>query len=192
MKTVILYGELAKRFGKTHRFAARNAAEVIRALRANCRGFEQFMCGAHRDGVGFKVFVGGHAIDRASEIHNPSGQAEIIRLVPVVVGAGNGWVKIVIGAVLIAASVICPPLGGVGATLISAAGMYGASLIIGGVAQLLTGPPDAPGKEDSKTSHIFSGPANRAAQGKAVPVGYGRMIIGSAVINAGVETYDVP
>lgn len=193
MKTIVLYGELAKRFGKYHRFAVKNAAEAIRALKANFRGFEQYMAGAHLNGVGFRVFVGGSSVKDYPNLADPAGKAEVIRLVPVLMGSGNGWVKIFIGAVLVAGGILVTGLsfgaaGPLGTAMIGA----GLGLIIGGVATLLTKPPSIPGSTEAerKTSHIFNGPENTAVQGKAVPVGYGRMIVGSCVISAGIETYD--
>lgn len=197
MKTIILYGELANRFGKYHRFAVRNAGEAIRALRANFKGFEQYMCGAHLDGVGFKVFIGGHSIgSKVEEIHHPSSDREIIRIVPVLAGSGSGWSKIIIGAILVAAAVVATALTAGSAspllaTAIQSAGLIGASLIIGGIAQLLTKTPDN-NSGNNRNSHIFSGPQNTVAVGNPVPVVYGRMMVGSCVISAGITTVDTP
>ncbi len=191
MKTVTLYGELAKRFGKHHRLAVRSAAEALRALKANCRGFEKFMNEAHLEGLGFRMYVGGESIKGYDQIHNPAGKAEVIRLVPVVVGAKNGFFQILTGALLIAAAVVAAPFtaGTSLAFLPQAVGVLGASMILGGVATLLS-PPPKEAKVDRKTSHMFNGPVNTAAQGSAIPVGYGRMIIGSLVISSGVETHE--
>lgn len=191
LKRIVLYGELAKRFGKEHSFAVKNAAEAIRALRANFRGFEAYLCGAHQSGVGFRVFVGGNSLADAKEIHNPAGAAEVIRFVPVAIGAGSGPFKIILGVVLIAAAVVASAYGQ--GWLAGALGSMGASLIIGGVAQLLSNPPkikDPTRPGEGKDSFIFSGPENTAVQGRAVPLGYGRMIVGSAVISAGIETHE--
>ena len=192
MKTLILYGELAKRFGKFHRFKVKNAAEAIRALKANFRGFEKFMCEAHLHGLQFKVFVGGRSVKDYPEIHNPSGRTEIIRLVPVLVGSKSGILKTLIGVVLIAAAVVISVAssGALAGFASQSLGSLGAALVIGGIAQMLTKPPQK--ERPDKESHIFNGPVNTTVQGKAVPVGYGRLIIGSAVISGGIETHEVP
>ena len=193
MRTVILYGELAKRFGKYHRFAVLTSQEAIRALSANFKGFEAYFSSAHHDGYGFKIFVGGRGLRGYEETVSPTGQSEVIRIVPTLLGSGTGWVKIFVGAVLVAGGIVVSGLtwGGaapVGGAMIS----LGLGLIIGGVTQLLTSPPAVPGNSDTarKESYIFSGPENTSVQGKPVPVGYGRMIVGSAVISAGIEVYD--
>lgn len=188
MKKVILYGELAKRFGKYHTFSAKNAAEVIRALRANFKEFESFMCSAHKGNLGFSVYVGRESLASENEVHNPTGEQDVIRIVPVIMGSSKSpWVKILIGAALVAASFVIPV-----APLVFAA--LGASMIIGGIAQLLTTPPNMPGQPgvpNNKTSFIFSGPTNTSSQGEPVPIGYGRMIVGSKVISAGIQTHEV-
>lgn len=196
MKTIILYGELAKRFGKHHRMAVKNAAEAIRALKANFKGFEAYMCGSHHHNVGFRVFMGGTSVKKYSDIHNPIGKNDIIRIVPVVMGSKSPWVQVLIGVALVAAAVVIA-VGTAGAGIPLSAqilGTMGAAFIIGGVATLLTKPPveNSPSQPDLKNSYIFSGPVNVSAQGVPVPVGYGRMIVGSAVISAGIETYEEP
>lgn len=198
MKTILLYGELGKQFGKRHRFAVRNVAEAIRALKANFKGFEPLMCSAEKYGIGFRVVVGKESLTDLGQIKNPVGSEEVIKIIPVLFGSKSGFFKIFLGIALVAAAVAITvatggTLTGVAAHLVNAGGMIGVSMIIGGVAQLLSKPPEGKSQEDSrKDSYIFSGPQNTAVQGKAVPVGYGRMIVGSAVISAGIETHEEP
>lgn len=194
MRTIILYGALAKQFGKYHSFAVKNCAEAIRALKANFKGFESYMANAHNDGVGFKVFVGGHSLGDVSEIHDPSGSRDIIRIVPVIVGSKSGWFRIIVGAALVAAAVVVSGATfGAAAPLATVLGSLGASMIIGGVAQLLTKPPNLgiASQDSSKQSYIFSGATNVSAQGAAVPVVYGEMLVGSVVVSAGIESNDI-
>jgi len=189
MKTIILYGELAKRFGKNHRFAVKSAAEAIRALRANFKGFEKYMATAHLHGMGFKIFVGGHSLDY-SEVPSPVGQKnEVIRIVPAVMGSGGSpWLRILVGAVLIVAGFYTSGFGG--QFLIS----LGAGLALGGVAQLLTKTPKlqtgTTDENKNKASYVFNGPQNVTAQGNPVPIIYGRVITGSAVISAGIDVHE--
>lgn len=190
MRTIVLYGELGKRFGKYHKFAVANAAEAIRALRANFPGFEKFMCGADKENIRFRVFVGGSSVGHVNEIHNPSGKNEIIRLVPVIAGAGGSpWFRIIVGTVLIAAAVATNFIPGAQG-LTPFLGSMGLALIIGGVSTLLSSPlPER--KNGNVQSYTFTGPTNTSAQGVPVPLGYGRLIVGSAVISAGIETYEI-
>lgn len=193
MRTVILYGELAKRFGREHKFAAKTVHEVIRALKANFPGFASFMGRAHLDGYGFKIFTAGGFLSY-DELGNPTSSSDAIRIVPVLFGAGSGWFKVMLGAVLVVAGVLVTGMsfgsaGSVGGYLIG----IGAGLIFGGVADLLTSAPKGLGEREqsiNKNSYLFNGPANVTAQGHAIPAFYGRAMVGSCVVSAGIESYE--
>jgi predicted phage tail protein len=63
-------------------------------------------------------------------------------------------------------------------------------LILGGVVKALT--PSQKGGSGSNAqnepSYHFNGPSNTSTQGSAVPVVYGRMIVGSMVISQGMSS----
>ena len=119
---------------------------------------------------------------------------------PVVAGAGGKVGQILLGAALIAASFVMP-LGAFGfgsavlfgtTTVASLAFSVGVSLALGGVAQMLAPQPKFDGpQEEQQPSYVFNGAVNTTAQGQPVPVGYGRMIVGSAVISAGISVEDI-
>lgn len=149
MKTVVLRGELGKKFGRFHKFDLNTPAEAIRALSANFDGFQQELCEAEERGVGYMVQIGRDAMQSLDEIDFPTGQAEEISITPVLQGAGGGGVgQIFAGIGLIAAAVLLGPIGfGVlGATgaiagtagAATAIGYVGAALVLGGTAQLLS------------------------------------------------------
>lgn len=71
--------------------------------------------------------------------------------------------------------------------------MFGLSMMVSGIAQMLSPQPKAQGFEsiDRKPSFIFTGAVNAATQGNAVPLVYGRMRVGSVVVSAGVEAIDI-
>ena len=184
MKTVKLLGELGKKFGKSYKFDISNPAEAVRALCINFPAFKQHLIDSERRGVAYRVIVGKED-QKIEDLHNPSGK-DVIKFVPVLQGAGgNGVFQTVLGLTLIAVSFALP----------SAASPYllnaGIALTIGGVVQMLTPVPstntsDDNNKPDNKPSYTFNGGVNTSAQGYPVPVGYGRMVVGSAVISAGI------
>ena len=47
-------------------------------------------------------------------------------------------------------------------------------------------------RPENKPSYSFNGAVNTTAQGHPVPVGYGRLIVGSAVISAGIDVDEIP
>ena len=46
-------------------------------------------------------------------------------------------------------------------------------------------------RPENKPSYSFNGAVNTTAQGHPVPVGYGRLIVGSAVISAGIDVDEI-
>lgn len=193
MKKIQLLGELGKKFGKSFRFDVRNPAEAVKALCANFPEFRQHLLDSEKRGVAYKVLVGKES-KSVDELHDPSGK-QSIKFVPVLQGAGGGGLNVIIGAVLIAASFIAPFVGAGAASpyLLNA----GIAMVIGGVVQMLTPMPTlnsdtSNNQPDNKPSYAFNGGVNTTAQGYPVPVGYGRMIVGSAVISAGIVAEELP
>lgn len=191
MREIRLYGALGKQFGRVHHFAVANAAEAIRALKANFPGFEKAILEV---APRYRVLIGTSPVDAEGKmLHAPSGATETIKISPVMHGAKQGLGQTIIGAVLVAAAVIGNyffPGNPISPYLFNA----GVAMIIGGVAQMLSPPPksdDPKENADNKPSYSFSGAVNTTAQGHPVPVGYGRMIVGSAVISGGLSTEDI-
>lgn len=202
MKTVKLLGELGKNFGKQFKLDIHNPAEAIRALCVNFPEFKKTLIESEKRGVAYRIIVGKQD-QKIDEIHNPSGKT-VIKIVPVLQGAGgNGLTNIIVGAVIIAAAfatggVSLTATGALTSTLLGgmAFGM-GVSMIIGGVVQMLSPTPQSSSQDmnnapDNKPSYTFNGAVNTSAQGYPVPVGYGRMIVGSAVISAGIVAEELP
>ena len=194
MKTIVLLGELGKRYGRRHSLDVSSPAEAVRALCANFKDFAGFVSTSTERNVGYRVITGREDL-AAEDLHNPAGRT--ITIAPVIAGAGGSGVgKILLGAVLIAASIFVPGIAAVTlfgtTTLATVAFSVGVSLALGGVAQMLAPTPKSldRGVDENKPSYIFDGAQNRSVQGQAVPVGYGRMIVGSAVISAGINVED--
>jgi len=212
LKRVILYGELAEKYGKEWSLDIDSPAEALRALDVNNVGFRQFVASSGERGVGYKVIVGNSYIEDYSELWHPSGRQEI-KVIPVVLGAGRnnkGIGMIIVGVLIIAgfyqygANYLASGGGeamGIGNTIsvgVQQAGVAGTmgmqlagSLILGGIASLLAPTPELP-EGDKPTNYGFDGAANTARQGYAIPVAYGQILIGGTVISAGLspEDYD--
>jgi predicted phage tail protein len=199
LRKIKLYGKLAKFIG--HRVLEADvatAAEAVRFLLANWPELEAHMSDQH-----YRVSIGTYDID-LEELHHPAGAAPI-SFVPVVTGAGAVG-RILAGVALIALAFI-PGIGTATAAAIAAgakAGLtvvgtalfgLGASLALGGVAQLLTPTPKVPqgadNQDDPRKSYSFSGIQNTSRQGVPVPIVYGETIVGSVVISAGIDTVQV-
>ena len=215
MKIVKVYGALKKRLGGKGRFklVARTPAEAIRALCANFPGLDKWLIDSEKHGVFYKVTVGKEKIteDNVEDLNLPWGEKEEFRIAPVVVGAGGGrgfW-GFVAGALLITASFMFPGAGafgttsffgaaagtGIGTAIGTGLSYMGASMIFGGISQMISPRPD-PGLGRSKEAaklqnYSFSGITNTSQQGMACPIIYGRCFIGSAVISTGLDVDQV-
>ena len=141
----------------------------------------------------YRVSVGGYALEEG-ELHHPSGQ-QVIRIVPVLTGAGPVG-RILAGVALIVASIFIPGSAMIFGTAVKGLVFgIGASMALGGVAQLLTPVPTLPtgpdSNQDPRKSYSFSGIQQTSRQGVPVPIVYGETITGSVVISAGVDTVQV-
>jgi predicted phage tail protein len=117
--------------------------------------------------------------------------------VPVVAGAGAVG-RILAGIAIIAFAIVTAGAGiaglglGFSASTAISIGLVGASLVIGGVAQLLTPTPSTSKDEgDPRKSFSFSGIQNTSRAGVPVPVVYGETLVGSVVISAGIDIVQV-
>lgn len=203
LRPIKVYGSLAKFLGARSFMAdVKSPAEAVRFLIANFPGIEAHMSERH-----YKVSVGRFELEAGAEpeqLTYPVNGGEPIRIVPVLTGAGAVG-RIIAGVALVALSFLLPGaqlgllgLGQVGLTAFAPIiGGLGASLALGGVAQLLTptptqqaAGPDTP--NDPRKSYSFSGIQNVSRQGVPVPIVYGETIVGSVVLSAGINTEEVP
>lgn len=190
---IFLHGNLA-RFGKRIDLRVSTAAEAIHALMQQSGEFRhQFSEGLYQVRISRGDLT---ANNLHARLHEPLQAGAVVHFVPRLQGASRGGLlQLFAGAALIAASFI-PGLNAfawtVGATTLSLSGAafsLGASLMLGGAAQLLA--PRTHLKDGiKKSSTWFSGTDNMAAQGAPVPVLYGELRIGSRVISQDIATND--
>lgn len=192
LRTIRLYGKLGARFGRVHRFVCNDVAGAVRALCAMIPDFERFLMRSKDKGLGYAVFIGKQNIGEDGLTY-PVGDDDI-RIAPVILGSGRGGLfQVILGAALIGASFI----PGINAALWAGASNLlmglGASMVLGGVSQLLTKQPQGiTGVEspDNGASYNFNGPVNVTAQGNPVPVLYGEMIVGSVTVTGDLYSED--
>ena len=193
MTQIELGGILGKTFGKTHQRLICTTSEAVRALCCTVPGFERFLNTSKSRGLTYAVFRGEKNIG-VDDLGFPVTD-DVIRIVPVVIGSkSGGLLQVIFGAVLVAAAFIS------GGTSLAAWGaletglaMTGASMILGGVIQMLSPQPNGIAMKDqgeNKPSYAFGAPTNTVSQGYPVPIGYGKRRIGGAVISAGIYVED--
>lgn len=182
LRTIRLYGKLGAQFGRVHRLAVDSTAEAIRALCVLVPGFERELMTSRDRGVRYACFVGKQNIGKDDLLLRAGG--DDIRIAPVLTGSKRGGlIQTIVGAVLIVVGVY---------TGIQPLTQLGISMVIGGVVQMLSPQPKSGSdkSDENGASYNFTGPVNTTAQGSPVPVLYGRMIVGSAVISAGILAED--
>jgi len=205
LRKIKLYGELAKFVGhKEFEIKADTLAHAVSFLINNFEGIEKYMSPKH-----YQIKVGNYAVDE-SELCHPIGR-EDIHFIPVIIGAGRGLGKILLGATLIGFALLAPgaslgmsgftantviPFAGptLGATLTAFAGNIGIALVLTGVSEMLTPLPkssDFDSAEDPRLSFSFNGLQNTSRAGTPVPIVYGEIFTGSVVISASVDTEQV-
>lgn len=211
MKVVKVYGALKKQLGGqgTFELDVNTPAEAIKALTANFRGLAKWMVESEQHGVAYKVQLGTEVV-RESEIDTlllPWSEREVFSITPVVTGAGRGFGMVLLGAALIGLSFIAIPglgtafaggnLAGLGTTTgiwgtawgSKALAMVGLSLVMSGVATMLSPPPPELDMNQATKlqNYSFSGVTNTSQVGTAIPIAYGRLFVGSTVISSGLD-----
>ena len=208
MKVVKVYGALRKRLGQCRfEFDVNTPAQAIKALCVNFPGLEKWLIDSEKDGIGYRVAVSKEKATEqdVSPLLMPFSDKEVFSITPVVAGAGRGTGQILLGATLIAAAVpgaVLAPTGGGGflgatgsgflsASASSAIGSVGLSLTLGGIATAISPQPDIGlerGREAAKLeSFVFNNVVNTSKQGLPVPIAYGRLFVGSAVLSSGLD-----
>ncbi|AMB86660.1 phage tail protein [Pseudomonas agarici] len=184
-QTVVVSGSLVRITGRREHPIYTESGSSFRSLMGYFRqfpGFEKHMAEGASRGIRYAVFVGKQNI-KEDDLDKPTGR-EVIRIVPILAGSKRaGLIQTVIGIVLIAASPFTN-----GATLAP-----GIALAAGGAIQMLSPQPKGLGTQDgpnNRASYSFNGAVNTSVQGNPVPLLYGRMIVGSAVISAGIYSED--
>ncbi|MDP9528481.1 tail assembly protein [Pseudomonas protegens] len=194
MQTVLLSGSLARLFGRRHRMITRGGWRDIMGYFKQFPGFERHMAESSSKGLRYAIFNGKENLSE-DDLAKPTGR-DVIRVVPVIAGSKRaGGLQTIIGVVLIAAATIMTGgFAGVAAGgAWGAVGAVGISMAVGGAISLLSAQTKGLSTQDgpnNRPSYSFNGAVNTSVQGNPVPLLYGRMIVGSAVISAGIYSED--
>jgi predicted phage tail protein len=197
---VALLGELGRKFGRKYSFMASSPKDVFSALCHQLNGFKEYMEKAHENGIGFRlVDEDPEGMDYANVV---MGCRRLI-IAPIISGGGTIG-RILIGVALIALAFV----PGIGIGLMTVAGQaaagfttagsllfgLGTSLVLSGIASLLTPPVKNPQSDtEKKDSYLFDRAAELTTQGNPVPILYGRFLAGSPLlVSSAITTFQVP
>ena len=190
MKTIKLYGILAKKFGQFFKLDVQTAREATHAIACQNAEFKRFMLESDKLGLKFAVFLGRKNITE-NDIDNVT-DTDVIHIVPRIVGSGGSsfnWLQVVAGAVLVGVGAFT-----FGATTATGAALIGAGIgmFVGGVAGLLMPTVDMSSQDPdgNKANKGFGSAVTTVSQGNPVPILYGEREIGGFYASGGIYAED--
>ena len=206
MTNIVLHGLIAKEFGDSFAMDLRFASEVVDALDCIRDGFKIRINELASEGLNYCIIIDGKdtlTMTQEDFLRKP----ERVDVVPHIIGSG----VVGIGTAILSAVGIGGAAAGVAGTIAGSAALFSmAAFAIGSVTmlavsiglQMLLAPGrpnttpgakvDGPISATSRSlqeSFTFSNKTNVASQGAPVPVGYGRLKIGSQVIQATTKSF---
>ena len=207
---VTLHGILKEQVGRDQwNLVAGNVSEAIRGVQSTSKKLYRSLMENDKKNIKYRVLINGDdfAMDETKDPNTREGimaselcldsvsNLKTIDIVPVIEGSDDvwDWVTIIIGIALIW-------VGGAGiaaAGWASTSGMMvvaGIGLVAAGVQNLLTPDPEFDDFREieggGRPSYVFSGPQNVIREGGPVFVGYGRLLVGSQIIQTRVDYLD--
>ena len=198
MTQITLHGILAKEFQKTFSLAIKRPKEIFDAISCIHNNFRNRIVELANQGIHFALLIDGKKITALEDLSIAS-ESQKIDMVPLVCGSGKAGAVIAIIAlgVLTAGVGLAVGAGAAAGSFAAIAGSaltsLGVGLVMMGIQMALAPKPkmERPSADVSsaKQSFSFSSKANIAEQGIPVPVGYGRLRVGSAVIQSTIKSY---
>lgn len=188
MKKVYLHGSLGKKFGREWELDIHSPAEAFCAINANTDGFLSYLSQRAGDDVHYLVttknpkdiktrseFQKRIVVGSGFDLQTP---ADEIHITPTPSGG--------MGVLLAAFTAWWTATGFIQKAFV----LIAASMAIQGIMNAIFKPPK---REDATTSksYLFQGVQNKQAQGIPIPLGYGRLIVGSAVVGSSKKSFDL-
>jgi predicted phage tail protein len=196
MQTVYLNGGIEK-FGKKWEVHCKTLPDIFKLISCQTPGFREYLLEAADKGIDFQIQRGKEFVNEDSFLLSLKEEDIVITEMPT--GSKGGTGKVLAAVAIVAAIIMFPQVfaGTATKTLgtqtvtvysgLNAAGMVAASLAVNlalsGVTELLSPGPETDGAETNE-AYLFDGPVNNVKQGLPVPVAYGELIVGGAVISS--------
>jgi hypothetical protein len=166
MTEIHLHGILGQKYGKLHKFSIKEPKDVVRALEANNEDFTKDLKDLLKKNIVYTIVADDQWVQGNFFLNNK--KIKKIDFVPMIIG--SGWVAAVVSLVISIAVAVY-------------------SYVQAGKQQY----PEIPGAEGvssvNSRSLAFSNRENITEQGNPVPLVYGRMKIGSSVIQSSIKSF---
>lgn len=218
MTLITLHGELGEVVNrKNWKLKVNSVKEALHAIDVQCKNkLRNHFLKAENKSLQYKVLVNDREIEGSEDLNLENIQnlensellldnknLKTLDIVPIIKGAGGGGgggqsskgiLGVILGVLLIITGIILVPFSGpLGAAVIVA----GIGLVAAGITILTMRKPEfddfrkIDNGNGGKPSYLFDGPTNVLGEGGPVPVGYGRMKIGSQTIELSVSSFEV-
>jgi len=176
MTHIRIHGILAQEYGNTFVLDISNPRNTLHAIDCNKQGFIRRIIELQKQGLCYDLIIDKTRITDSSQVDGFK-RPQTIDLVPAITGSGPA----------IAQFFMWLGTGGFWASVTKA-------VIFAAISYALSPKPEEAGPLEgiagaSKESLIFSNTVNVATQGAPLPVGYGRLKVGSQVIQATIKSY---
>jgi len=163
MTKIKLHGILAKEYGEIFNMKISKPRDVIKAIDCNRSGFRKRVVDLQKQGFVYDILVDKKRMTKESFLNSKSPYQ--IDLVPVIVGSGLPLLEVILIAVAQVA---------ISYALMDPGTLDGGEASVG----------------STKGSLLFQGGnANVASQGSPIPIGYGRLKVGSQIVQSSVKSF---
>jgi predicted phage tail protein len=181
MTTVNIEGHLGRVFGSVWNLQVSTFRELFSAMEANSKNLRSYL---HQNKKEYwAIFVDGERVE-SDKFLQSNIKDKKVKIIPILAGAAAALAGFLVAQLGIQSAFIVGLLEFVLTVLISAAISFGISMLM---AKLLsTNDPEAM----KTTSFLFTSAENTSEQGQVVPVGYGRIKVGSKVISVAASNID--
>jgi predicted phage tail protein len=202
MTIINLHGILAHEFGKEFTMYIEKPKQAIDAIDANKPFFKKRILELSQQGIHYSILVDGENISHPEQLEIKKA-ITVVDLTPVICGQGFTALITTIAGALTTAGGTAAVIGGALATA-TATGFTATALtsFIGGALNMIAvtliqqalSPSQKPQRTEArisgaKESFLISSKGNLAEQGVPVPVGYGRLRIGTSIVQSTVKSY---
>ena len=196
MATINLHGKLAEAVGKNQwSMEVNSVGEAFHAINTQTEdSIRKFFMKKENSYARYDVLINNEKTTPSNDrnyndLSIQRSDIQQIDVVPCLEGAFLGWFGIFLGGV------------GLATATNQMAALTSIALIANGISTLLSEPPEYPEQRQIvnpssdptqlANSYLFSGPVNVLNEGGPVPLGYGRLIVGSQVIMSTYATRKV-
>ena len=163
MTKIKLHGILAKEYGEIFNMKISKPRDVIKAIDCNRSGFRKRVVDLQKQGFVYDILVDKKRMTKESFLNSKSPHQ--IDLVPVIVGSGLPLLEVILIDVAQVA---------ISYALMDPGTLDGGEATVG----------------STKGSLLFQGGnANVASQGSPIPIGYGRLKVGSQIVQSSVKSF---